>query len=110
MNRSEAIERITAMRYDNQQTWDLSEKDKEALRHAVQAFSDADRLRAYETPSAVAWKILAEKAEADRDEWKSLAGDLRVQVKRISGILMDVEEGSFVSAAEALDAIRELIG
>ncbi len=45
MTRSAAIKRIVAMRYDTGQTWDLSPKDQEALRHAVQAFSDVDVLR-----------------------------------------------------------------
>ncbi len=45
MTRSAAIRRIVAMRSDSGQTWDLSPKDQEALRHAVQAFSDVDALR-----------------------------------------------------------------
>jgi hypothetical protein len=45
MTRRAAIERVVAMRYNSPQTWDLSEKDCEALRHAVQAFSDADTWR-----------------------------------------------------------------
>ncbi len=45
MSRKAAIERVVAMRFDSGTTWDLSEKDQEALRHAVQAFSDVEVLR-----------------------------------------------------------------
>ena len=45
----------------------------------------------------------------ERDEWRTTAQGLRVQVSRISGILLDLEPGSFVSAAEALDDIAEVI-
>jgi hypothetical protein len=44
ITRKAAIERIVAMAYDHDTTWDLSPKDQQALRHAVQAFSDADAL------------------------------------------------------------------
>ncbi len=47
--------------------------------------------------------------DEELEEWKSLAGELRVQESRISGIIMDVNWDSEDQVKEALRAISEII-
>ncbi len=54
-------------------------------------------------------KAIAVNMMAERDEWRSLARELRNQEKRICGILMDLEDDSYVAVAEAIEAISEIV-
>ncbi len=53
---------------------------------------------------------LVKDLKAERDEWRTLAQQLRAQEARISGVLCDVDWSSPDSMSSALDAIGELLG
>jgi predicted nucleic acid-binding Zn-ribbon protein len=97
MTRRAAIDRIVAMRSDFGQTWDLSEKDQEALRHAIQAFSDADRLE-----SAVRQ---VEETSAELQRRVEAAEHKLVQIRTI---LANYDPYESDYAFHVVDAIEEL--
>ncbi len=58
---------------------------------------------------ADAYRTRAEKAEADRDEWKHTAQALRVEMGHVSGILMDVDWSSPDSMSNSLAEIEDIL-
>lgn len=58
---------------------------------------------------ATAASLRAERAEAERDEWRDLAGKLRAQEAQISGVLMDVDEYEPTAAWVAVERIRAVL-
>lgn len=102
---------------------ECAEADAAALREALQWYADTNggipndygtRARdAIESSAGSAllekhdgWKERAERVEKERDEWKTLAEELRVQESRISGALADA---STVPTDSLIDGVLALV-